>query len=266
MSALVRKCRALYGVYAQDWLAYKANGVIWILTDMVTAVTMPFVWANIAATQPVAGYTSSAFVVYYIAMLVVGSFVSSHLMWEIGWEIKEGTFTTYLVRPFDFFTAFFMRNFAWRTIRALFTLPFLLLLGAMYWNYLGSASVYLGWQFWVALLLGHLVSLSFVVAIAAAALWIEEAFTVFELSYFPNLFLSGYMFPIDVMPHWVRSIAQVLPFYYTTGVPVELLVGKVEPQAAIPMMGIQVVWIVILSLIAKAAWAKGLKHYSGVGI
>lgn len=266
MESVLRKWRALYGVYAQDWLAYKANGVIWILTDLVTAITMPLVWASAAKSGLIQGYDAASFTVYYLAMLMTVAFVTSHIMWEIGFEIKEGQFTTYLVRPMSFVQTMFVRNFAWRSIRFVMTIPFLIALYFAYGSMLQGATVFLGWQFWAAFLLGHFVSFSFVLALASLALYFQEATTIFELHYVPQLFLSGYMFPVALLPGWAQSLALWLPFYYTTGLPVDVLVGKVSPSQAVPLIGAQLLWVGVCFIAGHFLWRSGLKHYTGVGI
>lgn len=253
-------------VYAQDWLAYKANGIIWILTDMVTAITMPLVWASAAGSGAISGYSAGDFTLYYLAMLLLGSFITSHMMWEISFEIREGVFTNYLLRPFSFFQTMYVRNLSWRAIRIVMTIPFFLVLGACYWNLLQGAHVFLGWQFWASVILGHCVSISVVLMLSMIALFIQEAIAVFELYYIPQLFLSGYVFPIEVMPLWVQKLAHVLPFYYTTGVPVEMLVGRLKPEHSLTFLLGQIGWVVATTLIARVLWKAGLKHYSGIGM
>lgn len=266
MGRTLRKWRALGSVYAQDWLAYKANGIIWILTDMVTAITMPLVWASAAGKGLIAGYNAADFTLYYMAMLLLGSFITSHIMWELAFEIREGVFTNYLVRPFSFFQTILIRNLSWRLIRMTMTIPFFIGLGLCYAHLLQDANVYLGWHFWAATILGHCVSISVVLAMSMIALFVQEAIAVFELYYVPQLFLSGYLFPISVMPAWAQSLAKVLPFYYTTGVPVELFVGRLSPADALPYLAGQVAWIAVATVAIKALWRSGLKHYSGVGM
>lgn len=266
LTTSLRKWRALFGVYAQDWLAYKANGIIWVLTDLVTTITMPLVWASAAGHGMIAGYNAADFTVYYLAMLVLGSFITSHIMWELAFEIREGVFTNYLIRPFSFFQTIVIRNLAWRTIRCFLTIPFLAMLVVAYWNLLGNAHVYLGWHLWVATLLGHAVSISVVLMLSMVALFIQEAVAVFEMYYVPQLFLSGYLFPVAVMPEWAGKVALALPFYYTTGLPVDVVVGRVKPEQAVPLIGVQVLWIIGAALATKLLWHRGLRHYTGIGM
>ncbi|HZH99302.1 MAG TPA: ABC-2 family transporter protein [Fimbriimonadaceae bacterium] len=268
MDSTLRKWRAVFGIFFQEGLAYRASGLIWIMTDLVTAVTMPLVWAKAGsiAGGTIGGFSASDFVLYYLCMLFLGSFVTSHIMWELATEIKEGQFSIILIRPISFFQYTFFRNLSWRIIRtALFTPIFVLLLFA-YKGYLADAQVHLTWQFWVSLLLGHLVSFSFVIMMAMFALFVQEVYSIFELYYVPMLFLSGQLFPIAVLPEWARVLAKFFPFYFTTGAPTEILIGRVTGAAVNQTLLIQTAWVVGAYIGARLLWKKGLRHYTGVGM
>src|SRR5579885_2120595 len=245
MTATLRKWRALFSIYFQDGIAYRASGLIWIMTDVVVAVTMPLVWAkaNQAMGGSIGGFTSSDFVLYYLCMLLINCFVTSHIMWDLSVEIKEGDFTTQLVRPIPVYQVTFFRNIAWRIIRPTLFLPFFLLLLWAYRGYLGNAHVYLGWELWVSVLLAHLVSFNFAYMMAMLALFTQEAQAIFELYYVPLLFLSGQLFPIAMLPAWAQHVAYAFPFYFTTGVPTEILVGRLSGTMAHNLMLGQLAWV-----------------------
>lgn len=261
-----RHWKALFQIYLQDGLAYRASGIIWVMTDVATAVTMPLVWAAAAGSGPIQGYTKGLFVLYYLSMLLLGNFVTCHFMWDISWEIKDGMFSTYLVRPVPFFQLMLIRNVAWRIIRFLIFLPFFLVLLWLYWGQLDRPTVYLGWEFWVALLLGHFVSFSFVMMFSMIALFVTEATSIFELYYIPMLFLSGQLFPVSLLPEWARTIAILFPFYYTTGLPTEVLIGRVAPADALRLIPVQLLWIALSYIGHRLLWRQGLKRYTGVGM
>ena len=266
MTATLRKWRAIFNVYFQDGIAYRASGLIWILTDLTTAVTMPLVWAKASAGGAIQGFSTSDFVLYYLCLLLLGSFITSHIMWELAMEIKEGQFTNMLVRPVSFYQFTFLRNLSWRIIRTCLFLPFFFVLLWAYHGYLGGAHVYLGWEFWVAVLLGHLVSFTVVMMMSMIALFTQEAMSIFELYYVPMLFLSGQLFPIAVLPDWARFLGKLFPFYYTTGAPTEILIGRVSGPQALQTLGMQAVWIAIAYLLSRLLWSRGLRHYTGVGM
>lgn len=266
MERSLRKWRAVFSVYFQDGLAYRAAGVIWIMTDVVTAVTMPLVWAAANSNGTIAGFTSSDFVLYYLCMLLLGSFITSHIMWDVAMEIKEGQFSSQIIRPIGFFQFTFFRNLAWRIIRFSLFAPFFVLLLFAYRGFLGEAELHLGWVFWTSVLLGHLVSFAFVMMMAMIALFFQETQSIFGLYYIPMMFLSGQLFPIAVLPDWARAGAMLFPFYYTTGAPTEILIGRLSGDAALAAVGTQVVWILVCAGMARVFWRRGLPYYTGVGM
>ncbi len=262
----LRKWKAVFSIYFQDGIDYRASGLIWVTVDLATAVTMPLVWAKASHNGPIGGFTTSDFILYYLCMLFLGSFVTSHIMWELAMEIKEGQFSTMLLRPMSFYQINFFRNLSWRCIRPALFAPFFVALLFAYRGYLTHAAIHLGPEFWLSLILGHLVSFTFVMMMSMLALFTQEVTSIFELYYIPMLFLSGQLFPIAMLPAWAASLAKLFPFYYTTGAPTEILIGRVTGNAIWGALGAQVVWIVVCYGLSKVLWARGLKHYAGVGM
>lgn len=268
MGVAIRKWRATFSIFFQETIAYKASMFIWLLTDLVIAVTMPLVWAKASAAQagPIAGFTTSDFVLYYLCLLLLGCFITSHIMWDLAMEIKEGNFSSVLVKPMNFMTYTFFRNLSWRVIRASFFVPIFLILLVLYRGYLTDARVFLGWQFWLSVALGHLVSFTFVYMMAMLALFVQEAMSIFELYYVPMLFLSGQLFPIAVLPEWAQTLAKFFPFYFTTGAPTEILIGRIPVDAMGGVLLTQIAWIGGALVAGQLLWRHGLKHYTGVGM
>lgn len=267
MAATWRKASALFTIYFQEGLAYRASGIIWVMTDVTTAITMPLVWASAnKGNEAISGFGTSDFVLYYLCMLLIQCFVTSHVMWDIAMEIKEGQFATALLRPMDWYLATFVRNLAWRVFRPVLFLPFFVLFLFLYRGLLGDAHIVLSPAFFLSVILGHLVSFALATAIAMVALFTQEAMSIFELYYLPLLLLSGNVFPIAVLPPWAQSLAHALPFYATVGAPTEMLVGR-TPAAAVPgVLAMQLFWVVVSYALYRVLWRKGLKVYAGVGM
>lgn len=264
----MRRWKAVFSIYLQDGIAYRASGVIWIMTDLVTAVTMPLVWAraSAAAGGPISGFTTSDFVLYYLCLLFLNNFITSHIMWDLATEIKEGQFTVMLIRPISYYQVTFLRNLSWRLIRTALFLPLFLILLVAYHGYLQGAHISISWQLVLAVILGHLVSFTFVMMMTMLALFTQEVYSIFELYYVPLMFLSGQLFPVSVLPVWAQHLAKLFPFYFTTGAPTEILIGRVRGDAVNQVLIMQLVWIAVAYTISRVLWAKGLKHYTAVGM
>ncbi len=262
----IRQFRAIFRIYLLDGLAYKASGVIWILTDVASAVTMPLVWLAASHAGSLAGFTGTDLVVYYLFLLLISNFVLCHFMWDLGFEIREGLFSTSLLRPVSILRFTMIRNFAWRCIRLGLFLPWFVVIFWAYSTSISHVQLHLTLQFWISLALGHILSVVFVTAMAMLALLTTEAQAIFELYYLPMLFLSGQLFPIDLLPNWARGLAKALPFYYTTGAPTEILVGRTDTSSSWSVIGAQLIWIFLAYGLFKLLFSFGIKRYSGAGM
>ena len=266
MLSSFRKWFALFTVYLKDGIAYRVNGIIWILTDAFTMFTMPLVWISAMGTNSIAGYGKADIVKYYLAMLMVSGFVVCHFMWELSIEIKDGQFASQLVRPISVYQVYFFRNLSWRIVRLSLCVPFLMLFVWFYRDVLAGVSFNLGITFWLALMLGHLLSFTTVMMLGFIALFVEEAMALFELYYFPMLFLSGQVVPVAMLPAWAQTLAKYLPFYYTTNLPVDIGIGRVFGITIWTGLLVQCFYIGLTFGISKILWSKGLKQFSGVGL
>lgn len=262
----LKQWRAILSIYFQDGLAYRASVFIWILTDGATAAVMPLVLAAAAQGGLIQGFNAQDFVVYYIISLLVTNFVSCHFMWEFAMEIKDGIFSTFLLRPMPYLEFMAMRNLAWRLVRSVLFVPLLGVLLLAYQGQIGNPTLYWGPEAILAVFLGHLVSFLSVMALATLAFYVQEATSFFELYYIPMLFLSGQMFPIAMFPDWARNLALFTPFYYTTGFPTELIIGRLTPEQSWPLLGVQVFWCVLSYVLFRIFFKRGLKEYTGTGM
>lgn len=263
----VRKWTALFNIFLMEGLAYRASIFIWVLTDVVPACIMPLMWLAAYGGRPeIAGYSPNQMVTYYIVMVFLTNIIVSHLMWDIAWQIKEGQFSVFLVRPVGVFVHYFMQNLSWRVVRGVVFLPLFLALVFAYREYVQLGHLYLGWELWVAVFLGHTLSFVFVFAMAMLALFLQEARNVFELYYIPMLFLSGQIAPLGALPRWAEALGYAFPFRFTSAFATEIAVGKVTPAQSHAQIGLQVLWIGISALLGYLLFKKGIRHYTGVGM
>ncbi len=262
-----RKARAVFSIYFQDSLAYRAQAIIWILTDVVPALVMPLVWLSAYnGRSSIGGYSPGEMVLYYLCMVTFTNFVVAHLMWDVAMEIKEGRFSVYLVRPFSYFQTLMISNLAWRVFRLMVFVPMLALGIWIYAPHLTHLRFEWGITFWLSLVMGHVVSFMLSYTLGLLALFFQEVYSVYNIYYIPMLFLSGQMVPIGVFPEWLQGVSRYMPFQYTVALPTEVFMGRVPESLAWQGIGMQIVWTVFLFGLSKLFWRKGLLYYTGVGM
>jgi ABC-2 type transport system permease protein len=88
---------------------------------------------------------------------------------------------------------------------------------------------------------------------------------VFDLYMAIELLLSGRLVPLDLMPHWVQTLANFLPFKWTFYYPIEALVGDLSTRSLLGGSGAQLLWIAIGLVLFRFAWRSAVKRFSAVG-
>jgi ABC-2 type transport system permease protein len=80
-----------------------------------------------------------------------------------------------------------------------------------------------------------------------------------------NFFLSGHMFPLDLLSPGLVTLLKLLPFQYLAYFPAVVFLGKVQGWALVENLLLEAAWAVGLILLARWLYARGLRHYSAYG-
>jgi ABC-2 type transport system permease protein len=101
--------------------------------------------------------------------------------------------------------------------------------------------------------------------IGTFALRFESAASLFDAWLGFSNILSGYLVPLDLFPHGVRSLALVLPFRFQLSFPVELMLGRWARADALALLGAQWAYVAVFFVATRVAWRSGLRHYAAYG-
>ncbi|MFN7291561.1 MAG: ABC-2 family transporter protein, partial [Pirellula sp.] len=80
-----------------------------------------------------------------------------------------------------------------------------------------------------------------------------------------QFFLSGHMFPLDILPEPWGKIVSYLPVKYLAYFPAAVLLGKVTGTKLMFDFGMLVFWVVFFFGLSRFLYACGLRRYSGYG-
>jgi ABC-2 type transport system permease protein len=116
-----------------------------------------------------------------------------------------------------------------------------------------------------ALILAFLVRFLLEWTLALAAFWTTRVSAINQVYFVLLLFLSGQVAPLSLFPHWLQVVADILPFQWMLGFPVELVLGKLSVTQALIGLGAQAVWLGISLALVRLVWRAGVRIYSAVG-
>lgn len=266
----MKKHLIILGVFMQDSLAYRSQVTLWMLTDIVPAMIMPFVWfAGFNGRSNIAGFNHSQLVIYYLTMTFLSNFIVSHIQWEMGRDIKDGTLSKFLLYPFSYMRYHFLGNAAYRVMRCFIFLPFVAIWYLVFHRYMGAESfnsLHLGAQFWLALGLGHLVAFVLAWALGTLAFFFVETQSLYITYYICLNIFSGQLAPFSMLPHALKVLATFTPFRYTLSFPLEVLNGRAMGTFYWNGISAQLVWIAVLLILGRIGWVSGTRRYAGAGM
>lgn len=267
MTALGRAARAfptLLRVGISEVVAYRAEFVVWILTTNMPLVMLA-IWHAVAADGPVGRFDQKAFTAYYLGVLAVRLLTSNWAVWQLSMEIRDGTLAAKLLRPIHPIIALAADHLSAVPMRALVISPVAAILVAVAGDRLLRHDVLLGAVFGASLVGAWLLIFFTMVLMGSLAFFLESALGIFELWLGIHAIFSGYLVPLEALPHWVRRAADVLPFRFMLGFPVETLVGLLSPRQALLALAAQWGYAALFGALALRVWRAGLRRFAAYG-
>jgi ABC-2 type transport system permease protein len=266
MSYLTRLYAAQFRKNMAVQLQYRVAAAIWLVGAVVEPTVYLVVWATVAETQggSVGGLSVGDFAAYYILLMFVEHLTFTWIMWEFDWQIRDGSFSRKLLLPIHPIHDDITDNIAYKLLGLVMLVPAGILLSLTFrpnfnfqpLNLLIFIPVFLI-AFLMRFLLGYTLGL--------AAFWINRVQALNTTYFVLQLFFSGRLTPLELLPTPLRTIASFMPFQWFTAFPVELLLGRVDsadlPSALLTQFG----WLVAIFLLFRIVWNSGVRKYAAFG-
>jgi ABC-2 type transport system permease protein len=222
---------------------------------------------TISGTGTINGFGAREYILYFLSVLLVERLTRSWDVWELDTEIREGTFSAKLLRPFHPIHWSVTQNIVYKTFFALLMIPAwcaLAMFMPVFRPPLDAATLGL---FGLAIVGSSVVRFLLGYMFGLLAFWTNRAISLYMIYEVAHLLLSGRIAPLAMFPDSVWEWSLWLPFYVTVGFPVELLSGRLAGQTEWIWLGFagQVLWIGVLALGLRWQWRLGLKKYGAVG-
>ena len=264
MRRSLRAIPALLRIGFAEAVAYRAEFLVWLLSTTMPLVMLAL-WSAVAAEAPVGRFDQADFVAYYLATLVVRLLTGAWVIWELNFEIRQGTLAFRLLRPIHPLLAYACENVAAMPLRIVLSLPIAATLLVTVGGDRLTRDPLLLALFPIAVFGGWLITFLAMAIIGTLAFFVESSGSLFEV--WLGLFgiFSGYLVPLELYPAWVGALARFLPFRYMLGFPVEMITGMIPRGEAIAQLAIQWGFVAGLFLLSRVTWRIGLRRFAAFG-
>ena len=255
----------------QNVLVYRVNflfrSVFGLIPLMATIYLWRAIYAEKGADEQVAGYTLASMTSYYLIVTFVDMLTAvTEDDWQIAADIKDGNINQFLLKPIDYLLYRLSLFSAGRMIYTLVALTPVVLFSFYQRHYFVLPSHAATWG-WLALSIVLTALLQFFMSFTMAllAFWVLEVSTFIFILFAFEYIAGGHLFPLDILPPALTEILNFTPFPYQLFFPVSICLGRITGPALWHGLIIQASWVVILYLLARAVWSRGIRRYTAVG-
>jgi ABC-2 type transport system permease protein len=280
MSSRLATWYTMLRISIEERLVYRGDFALGTLMRFLPIITQIFLWGAIfqsinaahaassgATPATISGYRYEDFVAYYLLTMISRAFSSMPgLASGIARQIRDGEIKKYLVQPVDLIEFLFFGRAAHKLVYYGVALgPFALVF------YL-CRDFFPGWPppeifaaFVASLAMGFLLGFFMETTLGLIGFWFLEISSMLFVYMLFTFFLSGHMFPIDMLPAPWDSIVRATPFQYLAYFPAAVFLGKVAGAQLATGLAIEAAWVVAFIVLSRVAFNRGVKRYSGFG-
>jgi len=247
-------------------LIYRTSVFLVFFSQLISTAVFIFLWSAIYREGgQIGNYTLEGLVQYFVLVGFLNfTILGVDVSWRVSEDIRLGNVTNYILKPISYYkTMLFVTlgkscfNFV---LIALVIVPL-----AFFGGYLNDFSFGMTRVLAVAfsLAIAFLLFMTFSFIVGLFAFWVGDGRGFNYGMKLVMSFFSGSIIPLNLLPDYMMSVNDFLPFKSIAWVPISLMTGKIEPEWQIYLPG--VIWMMILFLAVKFIYNQALKQYEGLG-
>ncbi len=253
----------------QRQFTYRASIAAYAFGNIAELVTLAVIWTAVfKGVAMIRGYTYQEMITYVIFSWFF-SFLTTTYAFErnIARDIHLGTLANMIMKPVSYLR-YSITVASGRIVIAFFIFLAQTALVILFFReqIVFSADAKTILLLCAMLIASYFINLFCSIVVGFFAFWTIEIDGMYYFFKTVSKFLSGFYFPINLLPAALASVSFAFPFAYTVFVPVQLFLGKISFAEGLRGLAVEMLWLVVLYVIIKIMWRSGLKKYESVGI
>jgi ABC-2 type transport system permease protein len=267
----MRKYFKISKVSLIERMTYRGDFFLGTLLRFLPMVTTILLWQAIYAgskQEQLSNYTEHETIAYLLLVHISRMFSSMPgLAAGIARDIREGTLKKYLLQPIDMIAYLVSYRVAHKiayivTSALPYALVFFLCRG--FFDHLPSDPLTIA-AYAVSLVLGFAVGFFFEACIGMVGFWFLEVTSFLYIVTTLNFFVSGQMFPLELLPAFWASLLKSLPFQYMAYFPAAVFLGKIKGADLAYGLLAELGWAAAFVILSRMLYRVGLRRYSAYG-
>jgi ABC-2 type transport system permease protein len=266
----LRKYAKIVRISLIERMTYRGDFFLSTFLRFLPMVTTILLWEAIYAgsgTDQLAGFSRHEMIAYLLLVHISRMFSSMPgLAPGIARDIRDGNLKKYLLQPIDMIAYLVSYRLAHKIAYIVTSaLPYALLffLCRSYFDRWADGLTFAAYV--ASLLLGFLIGFFFEASLGMIGFWFLEVTSVLYVVNTINFFVSGHMFPLDLLPAGWATLLKLLPFQYMAYFPAAVFLGKIQGTDLAVGLAAELGWAVLFIVLSRWLYRRGLRHYSAYG-
>lgn len=236
-------------------LAYRVNYYSGIIIYIINIGASYFLWQAVYGSEDqMAGFSVEQMTSYLAISWMARAFYFNNLDREIASEIKDGSVSVQLIRPYKYLMVKVMQGSGEGLFRLLlFTIPGMTIAVFIFPITLPHRIETWG-AFLIMIFFSFLINSQINVLTGLFAFFVENNEGLIRMKRVAVDLFSGLLIPISFFPMWAESILKWLPFQAITYLPASVFTGRVAGAAVWDVLLIQGTWFIVLLLPITIIW------------
>ena len=239
---------------------YKSNFYLFTLNRIVEVIVYIFVWQAIySQTGNAGGFTLSQMVTYYILAIAFSSIATWGINETMAHSIRTGQINKELLNPLTYFQYYFGMNLGELAFAVVIGIATFIIC-AIFWE-LALPVSFLNFILCIFIIILGIPITFFIQMIVGTigfytnSIWGMQIFRKAIIQIF-----SGIIAPISLFPLWFQNISKFLPFKELIYTPINIWLGQVDYSEILFIIIKQIIWGVVLYIIAKKFFNHAIKN------
>jgi ABC-2 type transport system permease protein len=273
LRGFLRKYAKIFRVSLIERLTYRADFILSTFLRFLPMLTTILLWTAIftgaGADQggQINGFSLRQTVAYLLLVHISRMFSSMPgLAIGIARDIRDGSLKRYLIQPIDMISYLLTYRAAHKVayiVTSVVPYGLLFFLCRDYFDGLPDPLTLTAYA--VSLLLAFLVGFFFDASLGMIGFWFLEVTSWMYVVNTVNFFVSGHMFPLDMLPPFWATTLKLLPFQYLAYFPAAVFLGKVAGWDLVRGLLLEAGWAVFFMVLSRWLYHAGLRRYSAYG-
>lgn len=258
----------IFLLFFQRVLHFRSRSFVWFLNSFLNPLIILLFWVALYKEkgEVLGGWPLSELASYYLLIVIASSFIIAHVEEDVAvHDIREGDLVRYLTRPISYYWMKFFGEIPWRIVQGFFGVVVFSVFYTIFNKFISIPNSIEGaLSTLFVIILAVFISFTLKMIVGLSAFWFTDFWGLQQVVEVIIVVLAGFVMPIMLLPDWIRTLSLYSPFPYMIYFPVRAFQSSLTSAEIIHTITVQLIWVVLLYIVYKLMWVKGVKKFTGV--